>query len=157
MLTFQQKNKLATNGDWRNLIMAHLMRVASLATFERPADIEFGSAHADIVATGQLAKAQRRAHELRHTRAISIMNSPRQFVETAALNMACNVVEELARRGKVDEAGAVTAICSKIAAGEEVASQEWAILEQVVYAVMDHAFSAVSGFNAHAWTPPEAE
>jgi hypothetical protein len=153
MLNFKQKNILANDGNWKNLVLAHLVRIASLVTFEKPSEIDFGSAHEAIVATGQLDKAQKDAHQKRAVRAMAIMNAPRQFVETAALNMACNVVEELHRRGLTDQANLVLSILIKIVDNNAVSDQEWAVLEQVIYSVMDHAFSAVSGFNAHAFVP----
>ena len=153
-MNFRQKHLLATSGEFKNLILMCLMRIAASATFEDPADIEFGSAQQRIVDTGHLATAQQEAYTARVGRARRILDNPRGVVELAAISMAANLVEELTRRGLTNEAAAAEAICAKIAAGDDVSQEEWDMLEAIVTAVASHAFTAMAGFNANAWQPP---
>ena len=154
MLTFRQKHLLANDGEFKNLMLMSLMRIAAAVTFEDPAEIDFGSAQDRIEATGHLAAAQKEAHAARIGRARRIVDNPRSIIEVAAVSMAANLIEELTRRGLAQEAGAAEAICAKIAAGDDVSEGEWDMLEAIVTAVAAHAFTAMAGFNANAWTPP---
>ena len=153
-MNFKQKHLLATDGEFKNLILMCLMRIAASITFEDPAEIDFGSAQQRIVDTGHLETAQREAYTARVGRARRILDNPRGVVELAAISMAANLVEELARRGMTNEAAAAEAICAKIAAGDDVSQGEWDMLEAIVTAVASHAFTAMAGFNANAWQPP---
>ena len=153
-MNFKQKHLLATNGEFKNLILMCLMRIAASITFEDPTEIDFGSAQQRIEATGHLATAQREAYTARVGRARRILDNPRGVVELAAISMAANLVEELTRREMTNEAAAAEAICVKIAAGDDVSQAEWDMLEAIVTAVASHAFTAMAGFNANAWQPP---
>jgi hypothetical protein len=153
-MNFRQKHLLASSGEFKNLMLMALMRIGANITFEDPADIDFGSAQQRIVDTGRLADAQREAHAARKARAQRVIDNPRGVVETAAMAMAANLVEELQRRGLAQEAAFADAVAIKIGAGEEVSAEEWGGFEQIVTAVAEHAFTAMAGFNANAWTPP---
>jgi hypothetical protein len=150
-LSSTEKHRLATAGEFKNMVRMALLAEATQVTFEKPDELTFGSAQARIAGTGRLFEAQMAMHRARHGFASRVINSQDSMTIQAANVLAAFLVEELIRRGMGQHAAVAEGICRKIIAGGELTAQEQSTIDAILSAVISHGFSASAGFNVHAW------
>lgn len=144
-----QKQRVSVSGEFINLCKFTSLSVATQVIFENPFEINFGSAHQRIVDTGNLQIAQLEAHTKRVAFARQIINSPQSMAQNAAIILSGTLVEELTRRGL--DATPIKNLLIGIANGSFPTGDSLIALESVILGVIEHSFSALSGFNANSW------